>query len=74
MSSPFSVFFLRIDRAEEVGVLLRGQGAVQKRGCALRSMAKSRRTPMPKFVKIILACLICLAVAGGLIWLVNTLG
>jgi hypothetical protein len=24
---------------------------------------------MPKFVKILLACLICLAVAGGLIWL-----
>jgi hypothetical protein len=37
-------------------------------------MAEWPHTPMPKFVKIILACLICLAVAGGLIWLVNTLG
>jgi len=26
---------------------------------------------MPKFVKILLACLICLAVAGGLIWLIQ---
>jgi hypothetical protein len=24
---------------------------------------------MPKFVKILLACLICLAVVGGVIWL-----
>jgi len=28
---------------------------------------------MPKFVKIILACLICLAVAGGLIWMIQRL-
>jgi flagellar biogenesis protein FliO len=28
---------------------------------------------MPKFAKIILACLICLAVVGGLIWLVQRL-
>jgi hypothetical protein len=26
---------------------------------------------MPKFVKIFLACLICLAVAGGVIWLIQ---
>ncbi len=28
---------------------------------------------MPKFVKILLACLICLAVAGGVVWLVGAL-
>jgi hypothetical protein len=28
---------------------------------------------MPKFAKILLACLICLAVAGGLIWLIQRL-
>ena len=28
---------------------------------------------MPKFAKILLACLICLAVVGGLIWLVQRL-
>lgn len=28
---------------------------------------------MPKFVKILLACLICLAVAGGLIRLIQQL-
>jgi hypothetical protein len=28
---------------------------------------------MPKFAKIFLACLICLAVAGGLIWLIRRL-
>jgi len=28
---------------------------------------------MPKFAKILLACLICLAVAGGLIWLIQQL-
>jgi len=28
---------------------------------------------MPKFVKIILACLICLAVAGGVVWLIQAL-
>jgi len=28
---------------------------------------------MPTFVKILLACLICLAVAGGLIWLIQRL-
>jgi hypothetical protein len=27
---------------------------------------------MPKPVKILLACLICLAVAGGLIWLIQS--
>jgi hypothetical protein len=29
---------------------------------------------MPKFLKIILACLICLAFAGGVVWLVEWLG
>ena len=28
---------------------------------------------MPTFAKIILACLICLAVLGGLIWLIQRL-
>ena len=28
---------------------------------------------MPTFAKIILACLICLAVVGGLIWLIQRL-
>jgi hypothetical protein len=28
---------------------------------------------MPKFVKILLACLICLTVAAGVIWLVRVL-
>jgi hypothetical protein len=28
---------------------------------------------MPKLVRIVLACLICLAVAGGLIWLIQRL-
>jgi len=28
---------------------------------------------MPKFAKILLACLICLAIAGGLIWLIQRL-
>jgi hypothetical protein len=28
---------------------------------------------MPKFAKILLACLICLAVVGGLIWLIQRL-
>jgi hypothetical protein len=28
---------------------------------------------MPKFAKILLACLICLAVAGGLVWLIQRL-
>ncbi len=28
---------------------------------------------MPKFAKILLACLICLAVAGGVIWLIQSL-
>ena len=28
---------------------------------------------MPKFAKILLACLICLAVAGGVIWLIQRL-
>ena len=28
---------------------------------------------MPKFVKILLACLICLAIAGGAVWLIRTL-
>lgn len=28
---------------------------------------------MPKSVKILLACLICLAVAGGAVWLVRAL-
>jgi hypothetical protein len=37
-------------------------------------MAESTPIPMPKFVKIILACLICLAVAGTLIWLATLLG
>lgn len=27
---------------------------------------------MPKFAKIILACLICLAVLGGLVWLIQS--
>jgi hypothetical protein len=27
---------------------------------------------MPKFVKLILACLICLALLGGLAWLIQT--
>jgi len=26
---------------------------------------------MPKLVKILIACLICLAVAGGLFWLIQ---
>lgn len=29
---------------------------------------------MPKIVKIILACALCLAVAGALIWLLDRLG
>jgi hypothetical protein len=37
-------------------------------------MAELPHTPMPKFVKIILACLICLSVAGMLIWLAKLLG
>jgi hypothetical protein len=28
---------------------------------------------MPKFAKLILACLLCLAVGGGVIWLVRAL-
>jgi len=28
---------------------------------------------MPKFAKIVLACLICLAVVGGAIWLIQRL-
>jgi hypothetical protein len=28
---------------------------------------------MPKLVRILLACLICLTVAGGLIWLIQRL-
>jgi hypothetical protein len=28
---------------------------------------------MPKFAKFILACLLCLAVGGGVIWLVRAL-
>ncbi len=28
---------------------------------------------MPKFAKILLACLICLAVAGGVVWLIQRL-
>jgi hypothetical protein len=28
---------------------------------------------MPKFVRILLTCLICLTVVGGLIWLVERL-
>ncbi len=27
---------------------------------------------MPKFVKLILACLICLALLGGVAWLIQT--
>ncbi len=27
---------------------------------------------MPKFVKLILACLICLAVLGGMAWLIQS--
>jgi hypothetical protein len=27
---------------------------------------------MPKFVKLILACLICLAVVGGVAWLIQS--
>ncbi len=27
---------------------------------------------MPTFVKILLACLICVAVAGGVIWLIQS--
>jgi flagellar biogenesis protein FliO len=39
-----------------------------KRACVNRQGAA-----MPKFAKILLACLICLAVAGGLIWLIQRL-
>jgi len=28
---------------------------------------------MPKFVKLILACLICLALLGGVAWLIQTI-
>lgn len=27
---------------------------------------------MPKFVKLVLACLICLALLGGVAWLIQT--
>jgi hypothetical protein len=29
---------------------------------------------MPKLIKLLLACLICLSVAGGVIWLAGLLG
>lgn len=32
-----------------------------------------RGKTMPKFLKILLACLICLAIAGGLAWLIQLL-
>jgi hypothetical protein len=28
---------------------------------------------MPKFAKLVLACLLCLAVGGGVVWLVRVL-
>jgi len=38
-----------------------------------RPQSLLQRKRMPKFVKILLACLICLAVAGGVVWLVGAL-
>lgn len=35
--------------------------------------SKARDATMPKFLKILLACLICLAIAGGLAWLIQLL-
>jgi hypothetical protein len=32
---------------------------------------ESREKRMPKFVRFFLACLLCLAVVGGLIWLIQ---
>jgi hypothetical protein len=45
---------------------------------AIQLVIQSKRTgpsfkPMPTFVKILLACLICLGVVGGLIWLMQRL-